>query len=187
MKAKEEVKELMEEIEGFKEKCELLHSNNFPTFYNDDGNLHPKESFMTILVEIKEIHKGFEEKDHSLQGKNIMKLYNDHYDFLFFLKNIFKEWGKFDYGDITSLEGTIIEACSCGMPYDREWRTFMDLCEWTIQQEFTSTSWEVSAEAFSSARTSLVSTSIGTCLNISIDIIDNTSTITLNASSSKQG
>ena len=43
MKGKEEVKELMKEIEGFKEKSEFLHSNKFPTFNNDDGDLHPKE------------------------------------------------------------------------------------------------------------------------------------------------
>jgi len=48
-----------------------------------------------------------------------MKLYNDHYEFLFLIKNIFKEWGKIDYEYITSMEGSIIEACSCDMPYDR--------------------------------------------------------------------
>jgi len=95
---------------------------------------------MKILVEIKESHEGVEEKDHTHKGKSIMKLYNDHYEFLFFLKNIFKGWGKTDYEYITSLEGTIIEDCSCDMPYDREWWTLMDLHEWVNQQEFTSTS-----------------------------------------------
>lgn len=69
MKAKEEVKELMKEIEGFKEKSEFLHSNKFPTFNNDDGDLHPKESFMKIPVEIKEIHKGFKERTTPFKGK----------------------------------------------------------------------------------------------------------------------
>jgi len=66
-----------------------------------------------------------------------MKLYNDHYEFLFFLANIFKEWGKIDYEYIASPEVTIIEASSCDMPYDREWRTIMDLHESVITTEIT--------------------------------------------------
>lgn len=42
MKAKEEVKELMKEIEGFKEKSELLHSNKFPPSIMMTGTYIPK-------------------------------------------------------------------------------------------------------------------------------------------------
>jgi len=69
-----------------------------------------------------------------------MKLYNDHYELLFLIKNIFNGWGKVDYEYIASMEGSIIEASSCDMPYGREWRTIMDLHEWIITWEFTSTS-----------------------------------------------
>ena len=109
--AKEELKALIEDIEGFKEKCEVLHQNNFPTFFDDDdGNLHPKEYSLKLLVAIKEREKGFEEKDCTLQGKEIVKLYNDHSKFMFLFKNIFKELGRIDYEENTSLEETIIEA-----------------------------------------------------------------------------
>lgn len=88
---------------------------------------------MKILATIKENDKGFGEKDHALQRKDIVKLYNYQYVFLFLLNNIFKEWGRIDYQDISSLEGAIIEAWACDIPYNREWRTIMNLYEWDTQ------------------------------------------------------
>lgn len=48
------------------------------------------------------------------------------------LKNIFKEWGRVCYDAITNLEGTILDAWPCDIPYVKEWKTLMDLYKWAI-------------------------------------------------------
>lgn len=137
MIAIEEVKALRDEVEGFKIKNELLWHKIFPTFFDEEGNLVLKESFMRLLAKTKEVHRFIKVEIRSQWGIKIMNLYNNHYDVLFFPKNIFMEWRKIYYGDITNLKGTIIEAWSCDIPYDREWRTLMDLNKWAPQWGFT--------------------------------------------------
>lgn len=58
MLAKEEAEVLIDEVKYFKRKCEMLHHKNFPSFFDEEGNLLPKESFMRLLAAIKEHFRG---------------------------------------------------------------------------------------------------------------------------------
>lgn len=60
------------EVQEFKDRCEVLYDKNFPHIFNGHGDVYTKNYLMNNLSAIKEHHKRFGEEDCPLQDKDIV-------------------------------------------------------------------------------------------------------------------
>jgi len=72
-------KTLSNEVQGFKDRCEVLYKSKFPLQFDGNGDLYSEEPPTKSLTNIKEDQRGFREEDHPLKGKDIVNLYEGYF------------------------------------------------------------------------------------------------------------
>lgn len=79
------------EVQDFKDRCEVLYKRKFPPFFDGHAYFYSKESLTKILNGIMEDQMRFGEENCPFQEKDILNLYKYHFELLFMLKRIFME------------------------------------------------------------------------------------------------